>query len=609
MPLRIAELEADALGGRVGCFFGPVGVEKASGEDQKRLGIVRVGREDGAGGSLSVAEAPQRLITLREHQLELHFARAFFPDALERLERRVKIFFLDRDRRPDKIGLLGAAEGFGSFGDRGVGLVEEAELHLAGGEHLGIVGAERGGMKAVFEQRQRLFIALSIHAGPGDVPVVFPVGLGGGLAGVVGDLVDIAEGHELLEERLVGPRPEAFSFPLGIIPRLPRRHGLHRPLGSIKNLFEDAALHVGADRQAKPVEDRGCDIEEPGAVNELVALEPRAAGDEHALRPVPDGDPGRHPRRELRPEVIAVKAVVGDENDRRVGAGELHEPAEEEIVELVDPGDDLLVELEVGLGDPLHPRRMVGHEHMADLVDRAVVDRHEVPVGLGLEQMRGGVVGGAGFGELFGEPPKSLVLGLIDRVGRRHEEPDQIVRIDVVRADPQVVHRCGELRRPGGAGGRRGPLGRILPRLCVRNMAEHVGDDAAGMILLAMRGKPADDMAPQPATGKNLPERPALSRGGRDWHDGARAGVHFREPRHAVVIRHLSRGDARPEHRGELRLERRQIAAGACLDEPGKARQLARIEERMDDLPVGRIPADKQEPLATLLHGLGRHGG
>ena len=347
----------------------------------------------------------------------------------------MKILFLDRDRGPHEIGLLGAAKCLGGLGDRGVGLVEQPKLHLAGGEHLGIVGAERGRMKTVFQKRQRFGIASPIHAGPGDVPVVLTVGRGGCLAGIVGNLVDVAERYKLLEERLVGPRPEAFSFLAGANARLPRGHRLDRPPRRFKNVFEDTALHVGADRQAEPVEDRRGDVEESATVDEFVALEPRAAGDEHPLRPVPDGDPGRHAGRELRPQVIAVKAVVGDEDDRRLGAGELHEPAEEEIVELVDPGDDLLIELEVGLGDPLHPRRMVGHEHVADLVDRAVVDRHEIPVGLGLEQIRGGVVGGAGFGEFFGEPPESLVLRLIDRVGRRHEEPDQVVRIDVVRAD------------------------------------------------------------------------------------------------------------------------------------------------------------------------------
>ena len=107
------------------------------------------------------------------------------------------------------------------------------------------------------------------------------------------------------------------------------------------------------------------------------------------------------------------------------------------------------------------------------------------------------------------------------------------------------------------------------------------------MVLLSVRGKPADDMAPQTTFAENLPKRAALPCRGGDGHDGAGAGVNFRESRHAVVIGHLPRGDARPEHRGELRLERGQVATGACLDKPGEARKLTGIEERMDDLPVG----------------------
>jgi hypothetical protein len=93
----------------------------------------------------------------------------------------MKILFLDRDRGPDKIGLLGAAEGFGGFGDRSVGLVEEAELHLAGGEHLGIVGAERGRMKTVFQKRQRFGIDLRT---PGHHNAVGPHAPAQGLAKV-----------------------------------------------------------------------------------------------------------------------------------------------------------------------------------------------------------------------------------------------------------------------------------------------------------------------------------------------------------------------------------------------------------------------------------------
>ena len=153
--------------------------------------------------------------------------------------------------------------------------------------------------------------------------------------------------------------------------------------------------------------------------------------------------------------MVAVEPVIGDEDDRGVGPGELHEPAEKQVVEPVDPVDDLLVELEVGLGNPLHPGGMVGHEQMADFIDGAVVDRHEVPVGLGHQQVRGSVVRRAGLGQLLGEQPEPAIFGLVDCGSGRHQESDQVIGIDVMRADPQIVHHLGQFRRPIGAGERR----------------------------------------------------------------------------------------------------------------------------------------------------------
>ena len=346
------------------------------------------------------------------------------------------------------------------------------------------------------------------------------------------------------------------------------------------------------------MEHRGGHVEQPAAVDELVAFEPRAGGDEDPLRPMPDGDAGGYAGSELRPQVVAVEAVVGDDDDGRVGAGQLHEPAEKQVVKPVGGRDDPSVQLEVGLRDALHPRRVVGHEAVADLVDRPVVDCREVPVGLGLEKVRGGVVDRAGLGEPPREHPGPLVLRLVDGMRLGDEEPDDAVGVDLVGADPQVVHHVGQARRPVGARGRGGPRGGVVARPRVPQVAEHVGDDAAGVVLLAVRGEPPDDVALQPAVAEHLPESAALPRGGRDGHDRAGLLVNLGESRHAVVVGHLPRGDARPEHGGELRLERRQVAAGARLHEPCQPRHLAGVEQRVDDLPVGRVPADEQEPAA-----------
>ncbi len=52
LPLGIAELKSDALGGRLGCLPGPAGVERAPREHQEALGVVRGGGEQAAGGEI-----------------------------------------------------------------------------------------------------------------------------------------------------------------------------------------------------------------------------------------------------------------------------------------------------------------------------------------------------------------------------------------------------------------------------------------------------------------------------------------------------------------------------------------------------------------------------
>ena len=344
------------------------------------------------------------------------------------------------------------------------------------------------------------------------------------------------------------------------------------------------------------MEDRGSDIEQPTAEDEVVGLDAGPAGHEHPLWPVPDGDPGRHAGRKRWPQMIAVKAVVGDEDHGRVGPGQLHQPLEKHVVQPVDAGHHVAIQFEIGLRDPLHPRRVVGHEEVADLVHGPVIDRREVPVGIGLHEVRRRGMGRKGLRKFLGQHPEPLVFLLVDRVRLGHEQPDHLVGIEVVRAHAKIVHRLREFRRPVGAGGGRRPVGGRLVRRGARQVAEHVRHDTAVSGLLAVRGEPAHDMTPQAPLAQHLPERATPPRGGRHRHDPARVRIHLRESWHAVMVGHLAGGDARPEHRRELGLEGREIAAHACLDEPCQARHDTRVEEWMDDLPVGGIPADEQQP-------------
>ena len=405
--------------------------------------------------------------------MELQLGGVFLPHFFEGRERGGEVFLLDSDRGFDEIGLLGAAESLGSSGDRGIRLIEEAELELAGCQHLGVVGAGGLGVVAGLEEWQGHLVALPIHAGAGHVPIVLALGLGFGLAGIVGNLVDVAEGDELLEQGLVGIGAGFRACLAGSVRVFPCGQGFDRsPLG--EGILEHAPFHILADGQSKVMQHSGCDIEQAGAEDQFVRLEARPAGGDDALRPMPHCDARRHARCEFRPQVVAVEAVVRDEHHSRIRPGELHEALEEEVVQAVGAIHDIAIHRKVLFGDTLHARRVVGHEEVADLIHRPIVNGHEVPLGIGLQKVRGGIVRGEGLGELLREHPQAFILRLIHLRGIGHKKPDHLVGVDLMRAQPQVIHRLRQLGRPVGAGRRRGPLGGILILLGAAEVAEHI---------------------------------------------------------------------------------------------------------------------------------------
>ena len=316
---------------------------------------------------------------------------------------------------------------------------------------------------------------------------------------------------------------------------------------------------------------------------------------------MPHGDPGGDARGEFRTQVVAVEAVVGDEDDRRVGSGQVQQTLQHEVMHTVGARDNVTIHFEISLGDSLHLRRMIRHEEVADFVDRAVIHREEIPVRIGLEQMHRRIVRGKGLGQFAGQHPEAFVFVLIDLVRFGDEETDHLVRVDVMRADAQFVEFLVQFRRPIGAGRRRRPVGRRLVGAGWLHVAEHVRDHFARQVAFALRGEPADHVAAQPAFGEDLPHRAAAARGGRDRHDRFAARIHLGETRHAVVVGHLARGDRCPEHRRKLRFERGDVAARSRLDQPRHAGQMPRIDHRMHDLPIGGIPSDKEKAFAA--HG------
>mgnify|MGYP006294139961 CR=1 FL=1 len=78
--------------------------------------------------------------------------------------------------------------------------------------------------------------------------------------------------------------------------------------------------------------------------------------------------------------------------------------------------------------------------------------------------------------------------------------------------------------------------------------------------------------------------------------DGPRTAggrVRLREAVDAVLVGALARRDAGPKHWGQHRIQGRQVAHDAVLDQVLQVRHLAGIDERGDHLPVGGVPADE----------------
>ena len=66
-------------------------------------------------------------------------------------------------------------------------------------------------------------------------------------------------------------------------------------------------------------------------------------------------------------------------------------------MDAVGAGDDFTVEAEIHIAHAWQLRRMVGHELMANFIDRPVVNGHEIPVRAVFEQPTRGRVDAKSF--------------------------------------------------------------------------------------------------------------------------------------------------------------------------------------------------------------------
>ena len=71
-------------------------------------------------------------------------------------------------------------------------------------------------------------------------------------------------------------------------------------------------------------------------------------------------------------------------------------------------------------------------------------------------------------------------------------------------------------------------------------------------------------------------------------------GIGLGKAEDAMLVGALAGGDGGPQRGTQRGLEGGDVAHDALLDETGEVGHFSGVEQRMDDLPVGGIPADEE---------------
>ena len=230
---------------------------------------------------------------------------------------------------------------------------------------------------------------------------------------------------------------------------------------------------------------------------------------------------------------------------------------------------------------------MVVHEPVAEVINAVVINRQELPR-LILQNPGGGIVDGTVFRQDLGERHQPLVLLLIDL--RRAWNPGQDGRFRNVTG---MHAQCGESIAQTLRMHRTRRKRPWLIRRCTRVRIE-IGNRNAVNRLRRMAREPAQNMSLKSALGENIPQRFYFARGARHRTDAAILCVRLHESVNPVLMGTLAGGNRIPQHRGKDRPQSCQISHHTMINEIVQGGHQSLIQQWIDYLPIGRIPADQE---------------
>ena len=287
-----------------------------------------------------------------------------------------------------------------------------------------------------------------------------------------------------------------------------------------------------------------------------------------------------------------MKPVIAHQNDGCVIVGKLQQRAEHRVMVPVGIGNYVLIRVELRLGYPGQPRRVITHEGVAEMVDAAVIEGRKIPR-LSAQQLGGDGMDRHRFRDDFSQGVQPLVGSLVHLLVIRHEQTDEIA-IQLHRIDAQLAQGGSQGWRLNRAGGQRGQFARPA-----HGLLEMIRNHDAVQRFGGMRWPPAHDEGAMAGLVENVPERLGVAR--EDRHGPHRRAVRQRlgETVDAMLVGPFAGGDGGPEHRAEGGINRGEVAINAASHESSQVRHLAGIEQRLNNLPVSRIPSNQENAVQS----------